>query len=107
MRGLETPVRQVRRRVFKEVARIGFYSDGDALVEDIESIPYNIVNEDGPRYRESMYRERAIVRERLRLAMGMSLRPENKPVHLTSGLEESNIAEKYYEPPLVQVIPSA
>lgn len=107
MRELETPVRQVRRRVFKEVARIGFYSDGDALVEDIESIPYNIVNEDGPRYRESMYRERAIVRERLRLAMGMSLRPENKPVHLTSGLEESNIAEKYYEPPLVQVIPSA
>ncbi|MEG0228849.1 MAG: 4Fe-4S dicluster domain-containing protein, partial [Lachnospiraceae bacterium] len=42
-----------------------------------------------------------------RLAMGMSLRPENKPVHLTAGIKESNISEKYYEPPLMQVIPSA
>ena len=41
--------------------------------------------------------------------MGMSLRPENRehPGHLTQGLEESNIDEKYYEPPLMQVIPSA
>ena len=28
-------------------------------------------------------------------------------MHLTQGLEESNISEKYYEPPLMQVIPSA
>ena len=43
---------------------------------------------------------RAIIRERIRLAMGMSLRPENRehPGHLTQGLEESNIDEKYYEP---------
>ena len=39
--------------------------------------------------------------------MGLSLRPENKPVHLTAGVEASNISEKYYEPPLMQVIPSA
>ena len=47
------------------------------------------------------------MRERLRLALGLSLRPEDKPVHLTQGLAESNIDEKYYEPPLMQVIPSA
>ena len=35
------------------------------------------------------------------------LRPEDKPVHLTAGVQESNISEKYYEPPLMQVIPSA
>ena len=39
--------------------------------------------------------------------MGLSLRPENKAVHLTDGLAASNIDEKYYEPPLMQVIPSA
>lgn len=39
--------------------------------------------------------------------MGMSLRPEDKPVHITAGIEESNISAKYYEPPLMQVIPSA
>ena len=39
--------------------------------------------------------------------MGLSLRPENQPVHITQGLRESNISDKYYEPPLMQVIPSA
>ena len=93
--------------MFKEVAQLGFKADADTLLADMEAIPYAIVNEDSEKYRESVYRARAIVRERLRLAMGLSLRPENKPVHLTAGVEASNISEKYYEPPLMQVIPSA
>ena len=32
--------------------------------------------------------------------------PYKYPVHLTEGVEASNISEKYYEPPLMQVIPS-
>lgn len=107
MRGLKTPVRYIRRKVFEEVARVGFTSTPETLIEDIEEIPYRLVNEETEKYRESVYRSRAIVRERLRLAMGMSLRPEDKPVHLTAGIEESNISAKYYEPPLMQVIPSA
>lgn len=107
MRGLQTPVRAIRRRVFTEVAKLGFKADAETLLADMEAIPYEIVNDDTQKYRESTYRSRAIVRERLRLAMGLSLRPENKPVHLTSGVEASNISEKYYEPPLMQVIPSA
>lgn len=105
MRGIDTPVRQIRRTVFKEIANLAYHSDN--LIDDMEALPYKIVNSDSPIYRESIYRERAIVREQLRLAMGLSLRPENAPVHLTQGLEESNIDEKYYEPPLMQVIPSA
>ncbi|MDE7086648.1 MAG: 4Fe-4S dicluster domain-containing protein, partial [Clostridia bacterium] len=58
-------------------------------------------------YRESIYRERQIAAERVRLAMGLSLRPANKPVHITEGVGNSNISDKYYEPPLMQVIPSA
>ena len=107
MRGIETPIRVKRREVFKEVAKIAFESTSDTLIEDIESIPYKIINEETERYRESMYRSRSIVRERVRLAMGMSLRPEDRHSHLTAGIEESNISEKYYEPPLMQVIPSA
>ena len=108
MRGLQTPVRAIRRRVFTEVAKLGFKADAETLLADMEAIPYEIVNDDTEvQYRESTYRARAIVRERLRLAMGLSLRPENKPVHLTAGVEASNISEKYYEPPLMQVIPSA
>ncbi|MDD6202975.1 MAG: 4Fe-4S dicluster domain-containing protein [Lachnospiraceae bacterium] len=105
MRGIDTQVRKMRRRIFQEVANLAYHSEN--LKDDMEALPYKIVDYDEPEYRENIYRERAIVRERLRLAMGLSLRPENIPVHLTQGLEESNISEKYYEPPLMQVIPSA
>ena len=107
MRGIDTTVRRLRRRVFEEVARLGFKANADTLNDDMEAIPYKMVNEETQKYRESVYRARAVVRERLRLAMGLSLRPENKPVHLTAGVEASNISDKYYEPPLMQVIPSA
>lgn len=79
----------------------------EEINNDIEAIPYTITPTEVPQYRESIYRERAIAAERVRLAMGMSLRPSDKPVHLTSGLDQSNISDKYYEPPLMQVIPSA
>ncbi|MCI6813136.1 MAG: 4Fe-4S dicluster domain-containing protein [Lachnospiraceae bacterium] len=105
MRGIDTQVRVTRRRIFKEVANLAYHSEN--LKDDIEALPYKIVDYDKPTHRENIYRERAIIRERIRLAMGLSLRPENVPVHLTQGLEESNISEKYYEPPLMQVIPSA
>ncbi len=105
MRGLDTTVRKLRKTVFTEIARLAFESED--LTNDIEALPYKIAPLDTPKYRESIYRERAIASERVRLAMGMSLRPEDKPVHLTSGLAESNISDKYYEPPLMQVIPSA
>ena len=84
MRGLQTPVRQIRRQVFTKVAELGFKGNAETLLDDMEAIPYEIVNDDTEKYRESTYRSRAIVRERLRLAMGLSLRPENKPVHLMS-----------------------
>lgn len=105
MRGLETPVSQLRKQVFVEVAKVAYESEN--VNNDIEAIPYKVTPGDVPRFRESIYRERAIAAERVRLAMGMSLRPEDKPVHITDGVEESVISQKYYEPPLMQVIPSA
>ena len=106
MRGIETQVRKIRRQIFAEVSRIGFESDDGSLIHDIEAIPYKIVTEEGPQYRDSIYRARAIATERVRLAMGMCLRPTNKPVHLTDGIESSNISEKYYEPPLMPALPA-
>ena len=96
MRGIDTQVRKNRRRIFKEIASLAYHSEN--LKDDIEALPYKIVDYDESEY-QSIYRERAIVRESIRLAMGLSLRPENAPVHLTQGLEESNIDETYYEPP--------
>ncbi len=105
MRGIDTEVRKVRRRVFKEVANLSYHSTD--LHKDIEMLPYTIVTDEDTEYWESVYREREVVRERLRLALGMSLRPEDSPVSVSQGIELTNIDEKYYEPPLLQVIPSA
>lgn len=107
MRGLETSVVKLRHEVFKEIAKVAYNSEPENINSDIEAIPYAITPTEVPQYRESIYRERAIASERVRLAMGMSLRPADKPVHITSGLDQSNISDKYYEPPLMQVIPSA
>ncbi len=105
MRGLETNVRRLRKQVFIEVANVAYNSVN--VNDDIEAVPYLITPGDTPQYCDNIYRERAITRERVRLAMGMSLRPEDKPVHLTQGIDKSDIDEKYYEPPLMQVIPSS
>ncbi|MFR5703651.1 MAG: 4Fe-4S dicluster domain-containing protein [Eubacterium ramulus] len=91
--------------VFVEVARIAYESDN--INDDLESIPYKLSPDENPRFRDSVYRERAVSSERTRLALGLSLRPQNKPVHITSGLDEATVDEMYYEPPLMQVIPSA
>ena len=53
MRGLDTQVRAIRRRVFKEVAKLGFEANSETLLEDMEAIPYEIVNDDTVKYRES------------------------------------------------------
>lgn len=105
MRGLHTQVSDLRKDVFVEVARIAYESDN--INDDLEAIPYKLSPDENPRFRDSVYRERAVSSERTRLALGLSLRPQNKPVHITSGLNEATVDEMYYEPPLMQVIPSA
>lgn len=101
----QSVVTELRRKVFAEVSKVAYESED--IAGDIEAIPYKITPDEEPRYRESVYRERQIAAERVRLAMGLSLRPADKPVHITAGIKESNISDKYYEPPLMQVIPSA
>lgn len=101
----QSVVTDLRKQVFAEVATVAY--DSDDIADDIEAIPYKITPDEEPKYRENIYRERQIAAERVRLAMGLSLRPADKPVHITEGLNKSNISDKYYEPPLMQVIPSA
>lgn len=51
MRGLQTTVKDIRRRVFTEVAKLGFKADAETLLDDMEAIPYEIVNDDTQKYR--------------------------------------------------------
>lgn len=78
------------------------YEGGD--YSRIEELPYTIIPGEKASYRGSIFLERAIVSERIRLAMGLNLRPLDQHAPLSYGVEESAIPEKYYEPPLINII---
>lgn len=102
MRGIYSSVTDIRRKVFTEVARLAYEEENYA--EKIGDLPYKIVPGNVAVYRESIFLERAIVEERLRLAIGLPLRPIDEHKSVSDGIEASAIAEKYYDPPLVNII---
>lgn len=101
MRGVYTSVVDIRQKVFSEVARMA-YEGGD--YSRIIDLPYKIIPGEVATHRESVFLERAIVEERLRLAIGLPLRDMTEHAPVSKGIEESAIAEKYYDPPLVNII---
>ena len=104
MRGIPSLITDIRKKVFTEVARMA-YNGGDYT--QAEDLPYVIVPGDRPLHRESIFLERAIAGERVRLAMGLSIRPVQSRHLMTEGMDAAAIAEQYYEPPLVNIIPYA
>ena len=104
MRGIPSLITDIRKKVFTEVARMA-YSGGDYT--QAEDLPFKIVPGDQPLHRESIFLERAIAGERVRLAMGLSIRPIQTRSLMTEGMDAAAIAEQYYEPPLVNIIPYA
>ena len=104
MRGIPSLITDIRKKVFTEVARMAYSGEGYEAANDL---PYTIVPGDRPLHRESVFLERAIAGERIRLAMGMSLRPVDSRHLVTEGMDAAAVAEQYYEPPLVNIIPYA
>ena len=104
MRGIPSLITDIRKSVFTEVARLAYKGNG---YEGVDELPYIIVPGDQPLHRESVFLERAIASERVRLAMGLGIRPIQTRHLMTEGMDEAAIAEQYYEPPLVNIIPYA
>lgn len=104
MRGIPSLITDIRKRTFTEVARMA-YEGGDYTRS--EDLPYIIIPGDNPLHRESIFLERAIAGERVRLAMGLSLRSIQTRTLMTEGMDHAAIAEQYYEPPLINIIPYA
>ena len=104
MRGIPSLITDIRKKVFTEVARMA-YEGGDYT--KAEDLPYIIVPGDQPLHRESVFLERAIAGERVRLAMGLSIRPIQTRSLMTEGMDAAAVAEQYYEPPLINIIPYA
>ncbi len=104
MRGIPSLITDIRKKVFTEVARMA-YAGGD--YSHAEELPYVIVPGDQPLHRESVFLERAIAGERVRLAMGLGVRPVQTRTLMTDGMDAAAVAEQYYEPPLINIIPYA
>lgn len=67
MRKFDTKVQHLKYKVLREVARLAW---NDSLLENILNIPETIVPGKTPTMRCCVYKERAIVAERVKLAMG-------------------------------------
>ena len=104
MRGIPSLITDIRKKVFTEVARMAYAGCG---YDRVDELPYVIVPGDQPLHRESVFLERAIASERVRLAMGLNIRPVQTRHLMTEGMDQAAIAEQYYEPPLINIIPYA
>ncbi len=104
MRGIPSLITDIRKKVFTEVARMAYAGKG---YEGVDELPYIIVPGDQPLHRDSIFLERAIASERVRMAMGLNMRPIQTHHLMTEGMDHAAIAEQYYEPPLINIIPYA
>lgn len=103
MRGIYTPVTKIRRQIFQKVAELAFSGD----FSHIDELPYEIIPGEVASYRESVFKERAIVAERIRLACGLSVRNAGEHAPISRDFEKAISTSRVYEPPLINVIPFA
>ena len=73
----------VRRKVFAEIARLA-YESGD--IHHLEKLVYDILPGEDAKYRDSIFLERAIVGERLRLDIGLPVRVASDHRPLDEGI---------------------
>ena len=104
MRGVHSAVDDIRRNVFTEVARLA-YEDGD--LSRVDEIPYKMIQGEVAKHRHDVFLERAIVQERLRLALGMNLQSAEEQMPISASIQEAATDQKYFEEPLVNIIPFA
>ena len=104
MKGIETNVSRIRRRIFKEIAKLSYEGEDYLKLNDL---PYEIIKGEKAEFRNSVFLERAIVEQRLRLAMGLSLKDGDTFEPTSKDIEKAIVGEKYYELPLVNIIKSA
>jgi len=103
MRGIETRIQDIRHRIFREVARMAYHTEWE-IDKQIEELPYKIIPGEVGAFRHDVFLERAIVGERLRLAMGLPCRKASEHAPLSANIEAADKAETYYTPPLINVI---
>ena len=103
MRGVETRIQEIRHRIFTEVARMAYHTEW-SVAKRIEELPYKIIPGEVGNFRNDVFLERAIVGERLRLAMGLLNRGAGEHAPISDNIEAADRDETYYTPPLINII---
>ena len=104
MRGVHSAVDDIRRTVFTEVARLAYESDD---LTQVDMIPYKMIQGEIAHHRHDVFLERAVVAARVRLALGMDINPKGPRMPLSALIREAATDQKYFEEPLVNIIPYA
>lgn len=91
----------IRRQVFAKIAKMAY--EGTDLSE-LERASFEILPGEVATYRDSVFRERAIVDERLRLTMGLNARKATDYIRVTDGISEMDVNEAKFIEPLINVI---
>lgn len=104
MRYLESPITYIRSEVFKAIAKAAF---DDWSATQIQQIPHIIISSDTPVYRESVTREREIVSQRVRLALGLDLWDIDRQSGYPDTFNLDRLKEHRLPTQAIRVIPEA
>lgn len=95
---------KIRREVLKRVAELQF---GDALVQGVHRIPYEMAPRDGVSTRCCVHKDRAVLRYRVMAALGLSVEDEtDETIHLNDYAQSALMRSKP-EGPILTVIDEA
>ncbi len=101
----ETQLKKLKHEVLKHVAILAI--EDRLTKEELERIPYEIINGEKPQYRCCVYKERAIVQERVKLAAGylpdgdhimedfVDIRPEEQIIYVIEAACDRCPIDKY------------
>lgn len=92
---------KIRRMAFEHIAKIAYEN---RPLTDIATEVYDILPGEQASYRENIFRERAVMGERLRMGVGLDARTADKTESLIEGLDSKDFENVIYDPPLVSVI---
>ncbi|MGE4588739.1 MAG: 4Fe-4S dicluster domain-containing protein [Acidaminococcaceae bacterium] len=101
MREFYNDIINIRRMVFAAIARIA-YEDED--LKKLGDETYRLIPGEKAHYRENIFRERAVIGERLRLALGLDARTADETGPISEGIANIDVDTRVYTPPLVSVI---
>jgi hydrogenase large subunit domain protein len=91
----------IRRMAFEHIAKIAYEN---RPITDIATEVYDIIPGEQGRYRGNIFRERAVMGERLRMGIGLDARTADKTDAVTQGLDKMDVNRRIYNPPLVSVV---